>query len=124
MIASPELSPVATNSLLNKRLRPQIKFKLNVNVTNPDEKDFTIQQNSTSSYTLQNCPLSTDVTASVSSSHCLAKKIFFGTKYEQKSPESYTQIGDSFYVVQKSNGKDMQDTVLYFVWVMIVNIFL
>jgi len=110
MIASPELSPVAVNSLLNKRLRPQNKFKLNVNITNHDEKDVTIQQNSTSSYTLQNCPLSTDLTTSLSSSNCFAKKIFFGTKYEQKSPESYTQIGDSYYVVQKSNGKDMQDT--------------
>ena len=109
MIASPESTPTA--SLFNKRLRPQHKLKLNVNVSNHDEKDVTIQQNSTSSYTLQNCPLSTDVTASISASSCFAKKIFFGTKYEQKSPESYTQIGEAFYVVQKSNGKDMQDTV-------------
>lgn len=101
--------PPSTNSF-NKRPRPTAKLKLNVNIKPFEDKSIIVAQNSTSSYLIQNHPSITDLSESVSSSKYIFKKVFFGENYESKNSENFSHLGNHFYIIQKSNGKEMQDT--------------
>jgi len=102
-----------TTNNFNKRPRPTAKLKLNVNIKPFEDKNIIVAQNSTSSYLIQNHPSITDLSESVSSSKYIFKKVFFGDNYESKNSENFSHLGNHFYIIQKSNGKEMQDTVNY-----------
>ena len=109
-----ENNPDTYTDNLIKRPRPKAKLKLNVDIKTFEEKTIIISQNSTSSYVIQNHPPITDLSESVSSSKYVYKKIFFGEKYENKVYEDFSYLGNHYYIIQKCNGKEMQDTVTEF----------
>lgn len=110
MISDPEASIQINTSSFNKRPRPKIKLQLNVNVKTFEEQNIVVSKNSTSSYVIQNHPHVTDLSESISSSKYVHKKVFFGERPEPKMQGDKCYLGSNFYIVQKSNGKEMQDT--------------
>jgi hypothetical protein len=75
-----------------------------------DETEIVIAQGGESSYVIINHPLVTDITETGSVSHHKYGKMFFSVSNELEA-ENSCKSGEYFYVVQKSNGKQMQDTV-------------
>jgi serine/threonine protein phosphatase PrpC len=88
--------------------KPKPMLKLNTGQKAFEDKDILILQNSTNSYVIQNHPIITDLTESASANkHKLGS--FFNQKNSSEPYGDYSYSGDYYYVVQKSNGKEMQD---------------
>jgi hypothetical protein len=98
-----------TSSVAKKRAN--LNLSLNTKQNNFDENQIVITQNAGTTYVIQNHPHLTDLTESASSTNSkLAKNFFKGMDVQLMSGDQ-TEQGEAFYVVQKSNGKEMQDKV-------------
>jgi len=90
--------------------KPKPMLKLNTGTKTFEETDILIFQQANNSYLIQNHPVLTDLTESAS-----ANKHKFGKFFNMKSSDEpfgdYFTLGDYYYVIQKSNGKEMQDRV-------------
>ena len=91
--------------------RANLNLSLNTKQNNFDENQIVITQNNGSSYLIQNHPHLTDLTESASSTNTKLGKNFFQGQEVNSLAGDCNQEGDWFYVVQKSNGREMQDKV-------------
>jgi len=88
--------------------KPRPMLKLNTGQKAFEDKDIKILQNASNSYVIQNHPIITDLTESASASkHKMGS--FFNQKNSSEPYGDYSYSGEYYYVVQKSNGKEMQD---------------
>jgi len=94
-------------------MKKSAKFGLSLNTKQKcfDEEPIVIRQNSNHSYVIQNHPVLTDLTDSASSATHKYGKMFFKDEGIAGNFEDYSYQGDSYYIVQRSNGKEMQDRV-------------
>ena len=112
MIGSTETLPLRSDCVTNKKNKPQRILSLNVNVRSHEEMGITVAKNSSSSYIVQNHSPFNDLTGSTaSSSKYIFEKAFFGGKDEPRIQQDVSLMSDNYCVIQKSNGKDMEDTV-------------
>jgi len=98
-----------TMNSLKQRARPGLK--LNVTQNTFDEEKILVTRNSTASYVIQNHPKYTDHHEFSYSTQKKYDQIFFAQKDSPQNTGDHSQLGESFYVVQKANGKEMQDKV-------------
>lgn len=103
-------APTATaTSKLKQRARPGLK--LNTTQKAFEEENIVISHNSTESYVVQNHPRFTDQNESSYTTQKKVTQTFFKDAEFSERLGDLSISGNSYYVVQKANGKDMQDTV-------------
>lgn len=102
-------TPTPALSKLKQRARPGLKLNTNQNITE-EEKPVVIKMTSTEAYVIQNHPRYTDQTEFSYSTQKKYSQIFFTSDALSEPSNDYSYAGEAYYVVQKANGKEMQDT--------------
>ncbi len=92
-----------------KKARPLLT--LNTRDRPFEDREIKIVRDTSNTYIIQNHPFVTDITETGSVSGHKFGKMFFQGQLDNDSPENHSVQGDFYYIVQRSNGKEMQDTV-------------
>lgn len=98
----------STTSSLKQRARPELKLNTQKAF---GEENIVVSRNSNNSYTVKNHPCFTDQNEFSYSAQKKYHQIFFNSSIIPESNGDHSDIGDFYYVVQKANGKEMQDKV-------------
>jgi len=98
----------STTSSLKQRARPGLK--LNTQKTFGEE-NITVIKNSDNSFIVKNHPCFTDQNEFSYSAQKRYNQIFFNSSMIPEPSGDHFNVGDFYYVVQKANGKEMQDKV-------------
>lgn len=103
-------TPTPTIGKLKQRVRPGLKLNTAPqSASAEEEKPIVITMNSSESYVIQNHPRYTDQSEFSYSTQKKYNQIFFSHETLPEAAGDCSYEGDAFYVVQKANGKEMQD---------------